>query len=221
MTWRADNPHSDQVAPEDDPLPTDTDRMARDSDQPAAERDRDPLAAENDQIVRQDAQILPPDDEQMTRGGDPAAHDELAQDDDLVIMTDDHELAQDDDQPGSGETPDADRPARVFVIPAPAAEPAPALAAGIGPVPAADTGRTSVGGRWHEILAMFVDDPHTSVEQAAGLVDDSTEALVASLRQRQQALRAAWQGNDAETEALRNALQQYRAFWDRLEDFSG
>jgi hypothetical protein len=102
----------------------------------------------------------------------------------------------------------------------PAADIGAVPAADIGAVPAADTGRSSSDVRWHEILAMFVDDPRTSVELAAGLVDDSTEALVTSLKGRQQALLSAWQGNDADTEELRTALQQYRAFWNRLADFS-
>jgi hypothetical protein len=67
---------------------------------------------------------------------------------------------------------------------------------------------------------MFVDDPRTSVELAAGMVDDSTDLHVAALRERQQALRSAWQDTEADTEGLRSALQQYRAFWNRLEEFS-
>jgi hypothetical protein len=88
------------------------------------------------------------------------------------------------------------------------------------PAAAAAADRASLGVRWHEIQAMFVDDPRTSVELAAGLVDDSTELHVASLRERQQALRLTWQGTDADTEGLRSALQQYRAFWNRMEEFS-
>jgi hypothetical protein len=51
-------------------------------------------------------------------------------------------------------------------------------------------------------------------------VDDSVEALVVSVKDHQQALLSAWQGNDARTEELRTALQLYRMFWNRLEDFS-
>jgi hypothetical protein len=80
-------------------------------------------------------------------------------------------------------------------------------------------GSTTPGARWQQIQLMFVDDPRSSVELAAGLVDDRAEALAASVRERQHALLSAWQGDDAGTEELRIALQQYRAFWNRLEDF--
>jgi hypothetical protein len=82
------------------------------------------------------------------------------------------------------------------------------------------TDDTSPGVRWHEIQATFVDDPRACVELAAGDVDDSVEAFVLSVRERQRALLSAWQRGDAGTEELRVALQQYRTFGDRLEDFS-
>ena len=78
----------------------------------------------------------------------------------------------------------------------------------------------SVSTRWHEIQAMFVDDPRSSVELAAGLVDDSIQALVAFIKEQQDSLLAAWHGEDAGTEELRVALQHYRAFGTRLADFS-
>jgi hypothetical protein len=74
--------------------------------------------------------------------------------------------------------------------------------------------------RWHEIQVMFVDDPRSAVETAAGLVDDSSQALVAFVKEQQDSLRAAWRGEDAGTEELRVALQRYRAFGTRLADFS-
>ena len=86
--------------------------------------------------------------------------------------------------------------------------------------PLANRGSERSAGQWHEIQAMFVDDPRMSVEQAAGLVDDSVEALVAAVQTRQSSLASAWQDNKADTEQLRTALQQYRVFWNRLDDFS-
>jgi predicted pyridoxine 5'-phosphate oxidase superfamily flavin-nucleotide-binding protein len=74
--------------------------------------------------------------------------------------------------------------------------------------------------RWHEIQVMFVDDPRSAVELAAGLVDDSSQALVAFVKEQQDSLLAAWHGEDAGTEELRVALQHYRAFGTRLADFS-
>jgi hypothetical protein len=105
----------------------------------------------------------------------------------------------------AGET-DAERP---LAVPAPRAEPGPAR-----PSPAAKDST-----RWHDIQAMFIDDPRASTELAAGLVDASVEALVVSVKERQKSLLSAWQDDDAGTEELRTTLQQYRAFWNRLEDF--
>jgi len=55
---------------------------------------------------------------------------------------------------------------------------------------------------------------------AAGLVDDSVQALVASVREQQDSLLAAWHGENTGTEELRAAVQHYRAFGDRLADFT-
>jgi hypothetical protein len=73
--------------------------------------------------------------------------------------------------------------------------------------------------RWSDIQAMFVDDPRSSAEGAAGLVEDSVQELVAFVREQQDALLAAWQGQDTGTEELRTAVQHYRAFGNRLADF--
>jgi hypothetical protein len=73
---------------------------------------------------------------------------------------------------------------------------------------------------WHEIQAMFVDDPRASAEMAAALVDDSIRALVSSVKEQQDSLLAAWHGEDAGTEELRTAVQHYRALGNRLADFS-
>ena len=93
-----------------------------------------------------------------------------------------------------------------------------------GPEPApADphaTDGASPGTRWPEIQAMFVDDPRASVQLAAGLLDESVDALVVSLTERQHSLLRAWQGDGAGTEELRTTVQQYRTFWNRLEGFS-
>ncbi len=67
---------------------------------------------------------------------------------------------------------------------------------------------------------MFVDDPRSAAGLAAGLVDDSSQALVAFVQEQQDSLLAAWQGEDAGTEELRVAFQHYRASGTRLADFS-
>ncbi len=53
----------------------------------------------------------------------------------------------------------------------------PSPAAGLGTAPAAPAAADSArpGTRWPEIQAMFVDDPRSCLELAAGLVDDSVE----------------------------------------------
>lgn len=109
-------------------------------------------------------------------------------------------------EPSAAGKTDAERP---LAAPAPRAELGPAR-----PSPAAKDHT-----RWHDIQAMFIDDPRASTELAADLVDASVEALVMSVKERQKSLLSAWQGDDTGTEELRTTLQQYRAFWNRLEDF--
>jgi hypothetical protein len=95
-----------------------------------------------------------------------------------------------------------------------------------GPLPAgnpafpAARATASMSARWHEIQAVFVDDPRSSAEMAASLADDSVQALVAFVREQQDSLLAAWHGENAGTEELRAAVQHYRAFGDRLADFT-
>lgn len=96
---------------------------------------------------------------------------------------------------------------------------------------------------WQRIQAEFVDDPREAVADAAALVEHTTQALVGSLRQRQQRLRAMWDGahsagaedgkgttdvrdrGDADqpaaggvtdTEQLRLLLQRYRALFNQI-----
>jgi hypothetical protein len=97
------------------------------------------------------------------------------------------------------------------LVPAPSAE---------APEFPAASATASLSARWHEIQAMFVDDPRSSAEMAAGLADESVQALVASVREQQDSLHAAWQGENAGTEELRTAVQHYRAFGGRLADFT-
>jgi hypothetical protein len=70
--------------------------------------------------------------------------------------------------------------------------------------------------RWREILAAFVDDPRGSVEMAADAVDSAIEELVISVRTRQRALASSWQDSETDTEQLRTALRDYRAFWQQV-----
>jgi hypothetical protein len=101
-----------------------------------------------------------------------------------------------------------------------ASEPVASEPAGTEPAAAPAPRAAGAARRWNEIQAMFVDDPRGSVELAAGMAGQAIEDLVASFRQREAALTSAWQDGDAGTEALRNALKDYRAFCGAIRDIS-
>jgi len=85
---------------------------------------------------------------------------------------------------------------------------------------AAPPAAPAASGDWHEIMAMFVDDPRAATERAARIVDGSVEELVRSLKNETDTLRSAWQGGSADTERLRTALKDYRLFWQRLDSLA-
>jgi len=84
-------------------------------------------------------------------------------------------------------------------------------AAGAAFVTDADGYRAS----WVRIQSAFIDDPRGSVTEAADLVAQITGALVSAVRERERSLRG-WDSGDADTEVLRNALRDYRSFFERL-----
>ena len=70
---------------------------------------------------------------------------------------------------------------------------------------------------WVRIQSGFVDDPRRSVTEAAELIKQITSTLVSAVQERERTLRGAWDGSgDADTEDLRNALRDYRSFFERL-----
>jgi hypothetical protein len=69
--------------------------------------------------------------------------------------------------------------------------------------------------QWHDIQAMFVDDPQGSVDRAAAAADDAVSALVETLRRRLSAGPACDLGD---TEQLRSTLRSYRDFCQRVAD---
>jgi hypothetical protein len=86
-------------------------------------------------------------------------------------------------------------------------------AAGAALVTDADGYRAS----WVRIQSGFVDDPRGSVTEAAELITQITSTLVSAVQERERTLRGAWDGRgDADTENLRNALRDYRSFFERL-----
>ena len=184
-----------------------------------------------------------PDDQRIVPDDDPVVMDErLADDDRIVLGNDDNAAAGSgagpagqaagsrsglvaEPRPGAGsarvitDLPQDAVPASTSAVPPQGTGQAGSPGMAAGSPPGAGRGSASPSDRWPEIQAMFVDDPRASVERAVGLMDESVEALIASVRQRQQALLSAWQGTDAGTEELRNALQGYRTFWYQLDAF--
>ena len=103
-------------------------------------------------------------------------------------------------------------------------EPVPATPAGSGASPvAAGAGATFVTNAdeyrasWVRIQSGFVDDPRASVTEAADFVAQISGSLVSAVQDRERTLRGSWEGGgNADTEALRNALRDYRSFFERL-----
>ncbi len=81
----------------------------------------------------------------------------------------------------------------------------------------ADEEREDLRARWESIQAAFVDEPRSSVEEADRLVNQQIERLDALFRRERETLETTWnEGQEASTEALRQALRRYRAFFERL-----
>jgi hypothetical protein len=82
---------------------------------------------------------------------------------------------------------------------------------------APDVRPADLGEQWHDIQAMFVDDPRGSVQRAAAAADAAVSALAELLGERHAALSAAG-GESADTEQLRETLRGYRMFCQNLAD---
>ncbi|MCG2787521.1 MAG: hypothetical protein L6461_20725 [Anaerolineae bacterium] len=71
--------------------------------------------------------------------------------------------------------------------------------------------------RWNEIQVGFVDEPRLAVEQADALLNEVIEKIAQKLASEHNALEGRWkENNDISTEDLRQALQGYHAFINRL-----
>ncbi|HUA41511.1 MAG TPA: hypothetical protein VMA32_08100 [Streptosporangiaceae bacterium] len=81
-------------------------------------------------------------------------------------------------------------------------------------------GTGELGPQWHDIQAMFVDDPRGSVELAAAAADAAVGTLVQTLHQHQSALAPAGStsADPGGTEQLREALRGYRVFCESLTE---
>ncbi len=75
----------------------------------------------------------------------------------------------------------------------------------------------SVVGRWREIQAQFVDDPGGAVREADALVADLMQRLARMFAAERTDLESRLAGSDGRsTEDLRQGLQRYRSFFERL-----
>jgi molecular chaperone GrpE (heat shock protein) len=71
--------------------------------------------------------------------------------------------------------------------------------------------------RWEAIQASFVDEPQQAVEQADALVTDVINRLTRTFQETHDSLEAQLgEADDVSTEDLRDGLQRYRSFFERL-----
>lgn len=74
--------------------------------------------------------------------------------------------------------------------------------------------------RWNEVQAGFVDEPRESVNGADQLVGEVLDEVSRVFKEQRAELEKAWSGGEGSgepgTEDLRQALQRYREFFDRL-----
>jgi hypothetical protein len=71
--------------------------------------------------------------------------------------------------------------------------------------------------RWGVIQAKFVDEPRAAVQQADALVTEVIDQITQMFEHEHSTLEGQWnQGSEVSTEDLRQALQHYRSFFNRL-----
>lgn len=172
----------------------------------------------------------PEDGTEPAYGTEPAAGSDRTPDPDLVVLDegDGHDADLDRDATGDPEDDPlgrgslSDEPDVVVAeVTAVTAEPAgDGLGSPADTVQDAGASAPGLDERWHDIQAMFVDDPRGSVQQAAAAADAAVSALVQTLQQRQAALVPAGSaaGDPGDTEQLREALRSYRIFCQNLAE---
>jgi hypothetical protein len=70
---------------------------------------------------------------------------------------------------------------------------------------------------WTEIQGKFVDEPRSAVQQADTLVSEVIAKITQMFASEHSSLESQWnQGTEVSTEELRQALQHYRSFFNRL-----
>ena len=71
--------------------------------------------------------------------------------------------------------------------------------------------------RWQEVQTRFVDEPKDSVREADKLVAEVVQKLTTRFAEEKEGLERQWgSGAEVSTEDLRQALQHYRSFFQRL-----
>jgi len=71
--------------------------------------------------------------------------------------------------------------------------------------------------RWEQVQSRFVDDPRAAVADADALVSDVTQSLTNRFADQRSGLEQQWsEGEDVETEDLRQTMQRYRTLFERL-----
>ena len=146
--------------------------------------------------------------------------------------------------------PDDSAPTEPDLVPAPDVVPGPGLApdaslasadgGGMRPQPLPATpgldepllvDAAGLHARWQRAQAGFVDDPREAVGDAADLIEQTAQAMIGALRQRQRQLRVLWEsgpagdsvpasgefaGRGPDTEHLRQMMMHYRALFNQL-----
>ena len=71
--------------------------------------------------------------------------------------------------------------------------------------------------RWDDIQIHFVDDPRKAVEKADNLVAETMKRLAEIFSEERKNMESQWsRGENVSTEDLRQSLQRYRSFFNRL-----
>ena len=72
-------------------------------------------------------------------------------------------------------------------------------------------------GRWDHVQAAFVDEPRSAVQEADELVGQAIKRLSDSFGDARNRLEQQWDhGSEVSTEDLRQTLQKYRSFFQRI-----
>jgi hypothetical protein len=158
---------------------------------------------------------------------DTAASDRAAAPDVQRRELTDDELGREDlaaDERSRGTTVVEDRPDRepaAMPVGEPAAQTAPDHGTGdtastTGPLLATEDAE-GFRARWTDVQTGFVDAPRRAVEEADALVAELMQHLASSFADERGRLERQWdQGDDVPTDHLRDALQRYRSFFERL-----